>query len=665
MNATYTISAPTEDFQLYRLPLKKPLPGRAALIAISEDGRLLRIGSQLYVRTDDFEFKQINILGGHVGYVDDLSSHRGFVAVASRQKVSTADLETSESDMDKGVTKTADNPGTDSDSESQEGSTDDSSESGSDSENDGVNGEEDAAEAKSETASSDSLSVQSDLDDDQSEYLSIPDDLNDFDTDSAESNSARESWSEGSTADLSDEIEDELAWNDYVSDDDSLDIRDGEGFGSDYESEGDDGLDADNISETGSSETSGSSRKTNTSWKRELKSHQDSSNSESSGVESDAESQDESSEEATDDESDDSPQGGLTLEQLLQSNGQNSGPADHTSEIRIFKLQSDEPREPIFRFFKPSPGHLFSSPPVFHPTQDLVVWPLGSDEVLFANFTQKTYFTRLVSSGHSNGCHISVQCRFSPCGQYLHMASLDGWKNNNAESSMALRMHISTHRLSKRKPARSPPRMVFRTSVSLGLTFSKTEKLSVSNLPYSLTWTEDHLYVSMSGTSLTVFQMPLFRHVEAAEKDMYSRKAVFKNIKEVFLPASAAHRRVHFFPTPQKASPDTAGSKSKKKAKSEEKPDFVATVILGPRNPEKEKGMIQELLGERAGGERVPPQGVYLTAAQFGGWEAAEPKTMDIKMLKRAETWRGGQLLAKFEKFDRSEDCDIVPYLGF
>lgn len=37
----------------------------------------------------------------------------------------------------------------------------------------------------------------------------------------------------------------------------------------------------------------------------------------------------------------------------------------------------------------------------------------------------------------------------------------------------------------------------------------------------------------------------------------------------------------------------------------------------------------------------------------------------NAEKLERAEAWKGGHLDAKFERFDRSEDCDIVPYLGF
>ena len=37
---------------------------------------------------------------------------------------------------------------------------------------------------------------------------------------------------------------------------------------------------------------------------------------------------------------------------------------------------------------------LYHSPPVLHPHKNLLVWPLGGGEVLFAEYEQKTYFTR-------------------------------------------------------------------------------------------------------------------------------------------------------------------------------------------------------------------------------------------------------------------------------
>ncbi|EFX02091.1 hypothetical protein CMQ_2140 [Grosmannia clavigera kw1407] len=74
-----------------------------------------------------------------------------------------------------------------------------------------------------------------------------------------------------------------------------------------------------------------------------------------------------------------------------------------------------------------------------------------------------------------------------------------------------------------------------------------------------------------------------------------------------------------------------------------------------------------------------PPSysGAHLKAVQSGHWTEALPEAGDGRgllgasgptvapgTLRRAETWCGGQFLARYEKFDTDEDCNIVPQLG-
>lgn len=61
--------------------------------------------------------------------------------------------------------------------------------------------------------------------------------------------------------------------------------------------------------------------------------------------------------------------------------------------LTIYDLQSGHPLQ-IFRYSQRLPIMLYDSPPVIHPTNPLVVWPLCGGEVLFADFQGKTYFVR-------------------------------------------------------------------------------------------------------------------------------------------------------------------------------------------------------------------------------------------------------------------------------
>lgn len=68
--------------------------------------------------------------------------------------------------------------------------------------------------------------------------------------------------------------------------------------------------------------------------------------------------------------------------------------------ITVFDTQSCTR---LFRLRRPIKCRLFASPPVFHPTKSLVVWPLADGDVLFLDYLAKTYFTRRLqpSTPHS------------------------------------------------------------------------------------------------------------------------------------------------------------------------------------------------------------------------------------------------------------------------
>ena len=105
-----------------------------------------------------------------------------------------------------------------------------------------------------------------------------------------------------------------------------------------------------------------------------------------------------------------------------------------------------------------------------------------------------------------------MKCQFSLCGQYLHIASLEGHRGHvprhNAKQppTMKLALLLSTYRLSSRKLTRSPPALIHRTKVNLG----SQATLSVSKLPYTLTWTQDELFFTCSADELKAYRIRLF-----------------------------------------------------------------------------------------------------------------------------------------------------------
>ena len=305
--------------------------------------------------------------------------------------------------------------------------------------------------------------------------------------------------------------------------------------------------------------------------------------------------------------------------------------------VRIYDTMSKQ-QKPIFHFSQYVDRNLFSSPPVFHPSKPLLVWPLGAGEVLFANYQGNTYFTRLLCSSGFGSCQVFVKPHFSSSGDYLHFAALEAQNAEQSEDSdgkrpahVLLTLQVSTHRLSTRKTVSSPPHLVFRTNVFLG----KTESVSVSALPYTLTWTDQVLYFVKRDTKLNVIRIPLFRPAKAGNQTVvcYPRD-------DIHLPRTATMRDVHYHPPREGVKKGMEG---------------LGTVIIGSYSSRPAQGM---LVPRHA---VSPPIGVYVSEQHdLGGWICKA----DVADAKQRHNTTGGRLQGKFEHFDRKEDCDIVPFLA-
>ncbi|XP_044724097.1 uncharacterized protein HRG_01993 [Hirsutella rhossiliensis] len=479
--------------------------------------------------------------------------------------------------------------------------------------------------------------------------------------DSEWSNSARASHSDGSTTDISDEMHDDEFWDDWGSEDEDMEFKD---------------IDA------ATDESSASASSMISEWDggpgdipmhtdiHDLEFDLDGDNSDipsaiSTGAWADSDSNSQ--------ESEDGP-GPLQEAETTVNRA-----SDKRELVILFHDRSNNLARRVFRFAYRWAGQLFNSPPVIHPTHELAVWPLGRNEILFANFTKHTYFIRSLKCGAKDMCHISIQAKFSDCGRFLHLACLDGCLGSSSNShpshvhtkkaSPALRglyIRVSTYRLSQGKPSRSPPRLVHRASAPLDchlLRQDDGQQLPASPLPYTFTWTADHLYAAESYRVLRVYRVPL--HQVPGSDDVDGSKpaqVVFSNEAEIFLPKSADSRSVLFFPAPDgEADTKTTEKKAKRRTKSststtKKKSDgdqVVATVIIS--SEVSLLAGVQPYVG--------PPQVVYLTAAEFGSWRrlCGDPRGSG-EGDACAKTWKGGQLEARYEKFDHMQDCDIVPF---
>lgn len=150
---------------------------------------------------------------------------------------------------------------------------------------------------------------------------------------------------------------------------------------------------------------------------------------------------------------------------------------------------------------------------------------------------------------------IFMKCQFSPCGCYLHIASLEGsfipmetsFRRKKHEflalqlfePTVKLTVFLTTYRLSTSKTTRSPPFMVHRVRVPI----CSEHILHVSKLP-TFNFTKDELYVAYAldahSPHLGLHRINLFH------RDGFIDYLVPENV--VVLPQSAKRRTIHYLP---------------------------------------------------------------------------------------------------------------------
>ncbi|KAE8447852.1 hypothetical protein EG329_010081 [Mollisiaceae sp. DMI_Dod_QoI] len=357
--------------------------------------------------------------------------------------------------------------------------------------------------------------------------------------------------------------------------------------------------------------------------------------------------------------------------------GRSRGPSDDESPIRRYFPESNIPRGMItildfskkdpmicWQYRHPLPIMLYGSTPAFHPTKSLAVWPLSEGDILFVDFEQKTHFIRKARVTSKKSRHVFIKPQFSADGVHLHLASLEAQslpRQGNRETSkddsrlsLRISLFIATHRLSVSNTTRVPPTLIHHVNIILGA----FKSISVSQLPFSLTWTKEFLYVVCSSMKLRMFRIALFPpqyllpHIGTSgdEPKRKTQKVVTVPKNEIFLPDSARVREVQYFP------PDDGTSQVGREG----------TILIGSLNYVKDR-RIKEMLAydedtvhiDRLPNITSPPIGLFVTEEDLGGWITEEGRIAELEKGRG----RNGGLERKIERFDADDDCDIEPYL--
>lgn len=310
------------------------------------------------------------------------------------------------------------------------------------------------------------------------------------------------------------------------------------------------------------------------------------------------------------------------VERYLHLQGGNT-PKERISNINAFRLVPETGGyQQIFHFSQRSKGSLIDSPPIIHSFKDLIVWPNGIGELIFGDLNNRSYFAAKCSSASQDKCLISVQGKFSPCGQYLHVASLSGFlcsrfsgnKTDKVDdNNIHCYLHVTTYRLSKTSPLRTPPRLVHCCMIKLhrGLKVQGRGPTRRS-LGYTLTWLEDYLYVTTNDYILRIARLPLFQWVERREPTWRTTKGICENDGTVFLPESSADRDLYFFPFP-------IISHKKQKPK-HNKQATMAMLFLSSNRKDNPTAWPGCNLDDVTVTNSRPSQIVFLKASQLGNW---------------------------------------------
>jgi hypothetical protein len=502
---------------LYDFPTSASSFGKPLVVAFSSDLSVLRIAFQIYKKDMNGVYQRESSIGTLDMFVDEIASRHRHVAITTRRDFSSqhfaervttfaeqlrvTDVMSSILEITRGFIKigegTSTNPSTTEDTdESRTVATADSSATTLD------------ADSDSEAEAVDGLRIE-DVDKVNNHYrrgcmtldeLEEDDPLLKSDSD-ASNNSAEEEWSDGSSDMLSDEVEDEDQWNDwgnerliieYLELEETIDsellltkgsVRDGQvpdfddlkSVGSNFEELNIDEIwaagDGDEINISGFKVKRGDRE-------YESDSSEDAKSSVISGYTPSNYSDDASDNDSVD-------EGGIAkhLDTLIFGKGTREGKQRTT--VNVHNL--NQPDSPLaFHFTHYVKRSIFDSPPIFHPSKALLVWPLGDAEILFADYKANTYFTRVLSCSRFRSCHVWIKAHFSPTGEYVHFAALEAQtqdpKADEEKGALILSLQISTHRLSVRKTTRSPPRLMYRTNIKLGT----VPTLNVSGSPYTL-----------------------------------------------------------------------------------------------------------------------------------------------------------------------------------
>ncbi|KAK6525440.1 hypothetical protein TWF694_005577 [Orbilia ellipsospora] len=185
---------------------------------------------------------------------------------------------------------------------------------------------------------------------------------------------------------------------------------------------------------------------------------------------------------------------------------------------------------------------------------------------------------------------------------------------------LCLILHVLVMKICEEKFIRQPDN-IMNITVDLGC----CEKPLIKQLPFTFTWSDKELYVTVSSSRLRVYRVDLSGDTATYTDEKCGTEAqshLVKTPKEIiFLPRSARNRKVLFQPPSE--------------------PGKLSMVIIGPRPHQSDASSIA----------------LYLSDQDLGGWVRLKDKELAEANLFSCH------FNEMHEYFDAAFDCDIIPMI--
>ena len=204
-----------------------------------------------------------------------------------------------------------------------------------------------------------------------------------------------------------------------------------------------------------------------------------------------------------------------------------------------------------------------------------------------------------------------------------------------------LALLVSTYRLSHQRPERCPPFLVHRSRVPM----DPQNTIDLSQLPFTLTWLPESLYVTYRHDELLVYRIKLFP--DSNETPYEERREILTLQGKAILPRTARERNVYYVP------PIPSNNWAQVIVGHEMRGKQSAEDVVSSQDSDTNHGKYRRDTRGSSRGELHPPVGCYFDEEEhLDGWRKLEEHPPTAQHLDIQDPGH------RREMFNSEEDCE-------